>query len=148
MSAIVEALAARIESVDADARLSAENLLAAGEVTLSMWVSARGDEPTTDEREGFRLLALQRQGAKGEPAFNACRETCRELAYHYNLIAGDPAHPDSATRVSMMRFVARHLLLFVSGRMEQAQLGDFCCAARPVRENDASDTVVQAEGGG
>ncbi|HLF30169.1 MAG TPA: hypothetical protein VI566_03980, partial [Xanthomonadales bacterium] len=64
----------------------AAELLQLGEDILQHWVTARGMEPTRSEREGFRLLALHRQGAEGEPSFNACRETCRELVYHYNLL--------------------------------------------------------------
>ena len=107
--------------------------LQAGEDTLSHWAQARGFEPTNDQREGFRLLALHRQGAKGEPSFNACRETCRELAYHYNLITLEPDHPDTDKRLEMMRLVAMHLYLFVSGKMQVEGLGEFCCASRPLR---------------
>jgi len=64
----------------------AEALLRLGEETLEHWIVARDMEPVTDKREGFRLLALHRQGATGDPSFNACRETCRELVYHYNLL--------------------------------------------------------------
>jgi hypothetical protein len=64
----------------------ADRLLALTEEVLEHWITARGDVPTNDKREGFRLLALHRQGAKGDPSFNACRETCREVVYHYNLI--------------------------------------------------------------
>jgi hypothetical protein len=69
-----------------DAAAGANELLALSEEVLEHWVSAKGDTPTEDEREGFRLLALHRQGTKGDPSFNACRETCREIAYHFNLI--------------------------------------------------------------
>ena len=62
------------------ARENAAEYLALGEEILEHWVTARGMEPTQDEREGFRLLALHRQGADKLPSFNACRETCRELA--------------------------------------------------------------------
>ncbi len=111
----------------------ASDYLQAGEDTLCQWASARGLDPTTEEREGFRLLALHRQGAKGEPSFNACRETCRELAYHYNLITMEPDHPDTTQRLEMMRLVAMHLYLFVSGKMQVEGLGEFCCASRPLR---------------
>lgn len=107
--------------------------LQAGEDTLCHWAKGRGFEPTDDQREGFRLLALHRQGAKGEPSFNACRETCRELAYHYNLITQEPDHPDTNKRLEMMRLVAMHLYLFVSGKMQVEGLGEFCCASRPLR---------------
>ena len=52
-----------------------------GERVLERWLEARGETPTAARREGFRLLALHRQGARGDPSFNACRESCRELAY-------------------------------------------------------------------
>ena len=52
-------------------------LLGLAEESLEAWVHARGDAPTHEEREGFRLLALHHQGARGDPSFNACRETCR-----------------------------------------------------------------------
>jgi len=126
-----------------DARMgvndSAEELLAVGEEVLEQWVCARGSVPTRETREGFRLLALHRQGASGEPSFNACRETCRELVYHYNLITLDPEHADAARRVRMMALVANHLFLFVSGKMQVQGLGEFCCASRPLRRDATTD---------
>ena len=116
---------------------AADELLALGEGILEHWVTARGLVPTEEKREGFRLLALHRQGAAGEPSFNACRETCRELVYHYNLLTMDPQHEDSPRRLRMMALVANHLRLFVVGKMQVAGLGDFCCSSRPVREEAA-----------
>jgi hypothetical protein len=112
----------------------AAEYLALGEEILEHWVTARGKTPTDDEREGFRLLALHRQGADKDPSFNACRETCRELAYHYNLLTLEPEHEDAEQRARMMGLVANHLYLFISGKMETEKLGEFCCASRPVRE--------------
>jgi hypothetical protein len=112
----------------------AAEMLALGENVLEHWVVARGKQPTQDEREGFRLLALHRQGADKEPSFNACRETCRELAWHYNLLTLQPGHEDDRQRARMMALVANHLYLFVSGKMETEQLGEFCCASKPVRQ--------------
>ena len=77
-----------------DADAAAAMLLQASEEVLEHWVTARGDIPTKDKREGFRLLALHRQGAKGDPSFNACRETCREIVYHYNLVTMRDEHSD------------------------------------------------------
>lgn len=104
-----------------------------GEAGLCHWIAARGEAPTLDEREGFRLLALHRQGGKGEPSFNACREACRELVYHHNLIAMEPDHPEVRKRLAMAAPVATHLHLFIGGKMEVAQLGEFCCSSRPLR---------------
>ena len=112
----------------------AAEMLALGEEILEHWVRAKHKEPTREEREGFRLLALHRQGADKDPSFNACRETCRELAYHYNLLKLQPEHPDAQQRARMMALVANHLYLFISGKMESEQLGEFCCSSRPVRE--------------
>lgn len=120
------------EAVDDSGATSAEELLRLGEQTLEHWVIARGFEPTQQSREGFRLLALHRQGSTDEPSFNACRETCRELVYHYNLVTMQPEHEETAQRQKMMALVANHLFLFVSGRMETRQLGDFCCSSRPL----------------
>jgi len=78
-------------------------------------------------------LALHRQGTRDEPSFNACRETCRELVYHYNLVTLDPNHPDTANRIRMMALVANHLFLFISGKMQVEQLGEFCCSSKPQR---------------
>ena len=117
--------------------VAAAELLALGEGILEHWVAARGLEPTPEKREGFRLLALHRQGTTGDPSFNACRETCRELVYHYNLLTMDPRHEDNPRRLRMMALVANHLRLFVVGKMQVAGLGDFCCSARPVREEAA-----------
>ena len=120
-------------AAEPDPALAAE-YLAVGEQVLEAWVSARSMIPTQEKREGFRLLALHRQGADKLPSFNACRETCRELVYHYNLVSGEPDHPESGHWLRMMGLVANHLLLFVRGKMETEELGEFCCSSRPVRQ--------------
>lgn len=112
------------------------DLLRLGERVLEHWIEAHDKEPTDAEREGFRLLALHRQACKGDPSFNACRETCRELCYHHNLILSDPEHPELAKRLKLATLVAKHLLLFVSGKMQVANLGEFCCSSRPIRGAD------------
>ena len=125
------------------ATADAGEMLALGEEVLEHWIRAKGKQPTREEREGFRLLALHRQGADKDPSFNACRETCRELAFHFNLLTLEPDHPDSAQRARMMALVANHLYLFISGKMESGQLGEFCCSSRPLRERVDSGTQAQ-----
>jgi hypothetical protein len=135
MRALAE-IGARLEALQAAPgapAAAAAELLALGEEVLAHWIVARGQTPTAETREGFRLLALHRQGAAGEPSFNACRESCRELVYHYNLITGAPDRPETARRVALAAMVAMHLHLFVSGKMEVAGLGEFCCSSRPLR---------------
>ena len=128
-------IGSRLEALMAapPARGDAAELLSLGEQVLEHWVTARGKEPTREEREGFRLLALHRQGADKDPSFNACRETCRELAWHYNLLTLQPGHEEDAQRARMMALVANHLYLFISGKMETEELGEFCCASKPLR---------------
>lgn len=111
-------------------------LLEIGEVILERWLEAHGAKPTGKLSEGFRLLALHRQGARGDPTFNACRETCRELVYHRNLVRLDPAHTDAARRLRLGAMVAKHLALFVGGKLETAGLGEFCCSSRPLRQHE------------
>jgi hypothetical protein len=112
----------------------AAELVELGEAVLEHWAIAKGLAPTQETREGFRLLALHRQGCTDDPSFNACRETCRELAYQHNLVTSDPQHPASPQRRLMMVMVAKHLFLFVTGKLQVAALGDFCCASRPIRQ--------------
>ena len=121
-----------------DADTTAAELLRASEEVLEHWITARGDAPTSDEREGFRLLALHRQGTKGDPSFNACRETCREIAYHYNLVTMRDEDADITDRLCMLAMISKHLYLFVSGKMQVAELGEFCCSAKPIRSADAA----------
>jgi hypothetical protein len=110
-------------------------LLAAAEEVLELWIKARGEVPTGETSEGFRLLALHRQGARGVPSFNACRETCREIAYHYNLLG----ESQEKHRQVMMEMLVRHLELFVRGKLEVNGLGEFCCASRPLRQESAME---------
>ena len=117
----------------ADSQAAAEELLRASEEVIEHWVVARGEVPTEETREGFRLLALHRQGAKGDPSFNACRETCREVVYHYNLITMQSEHSDITDRLYMMGLVSKHLYLFISGKLQVAGLGEFCCSSKPIR---------------
>lgn len=112
-------------------------MLGLAEEVLEAWITARGETPTHEQREGFRLLALHHQGAVGVPSFNACRETCREIAYHYNLLTRD-ALEDAGQRLKMMGMLVRHLALFVGGKLQVEGLGDFCCASRPLRRDEAT----------
>jgi hypothetical protein len=124
-----------------DAQAAASELLALSEAVLEHWVVARDWEPTREKREGFRMLALHRQGAKGDPSFNACRETCREIAYHYNLVQMQPEHAETTNRLEMMRMITSHLYLFISGKMQVAELGEFCCSAKPIRTSTEFDRI-------
>ena len=110
-----------------------ERLLALAEEVLEHWVAARGGNPTGEQVEGFRLLALHRQGARGVPSFHACRETCREIAYHYNLLRLEPDAGLDEGRQRNMVMLTMHLALFVSGKMQIEGLGEFCCASRALR---------------
>jgi hypothetical protein len=123
----------------ADAQAAAQRLLALAEQVLEHWVLAHDGTPTDGLQEGFRLLALHRQGAKGLPSFNACRETCREIAYHVNLIAAEPDSASMARRQRMLALLVKHLLLFVAGKLQVEGLGEFCCASQPVR---AAQTIA------
>jgi hypothetical protein len=126
-------------SVD-DPFVAANELLAIGEEVLEHWVTAKGESPTQEQREGFRLLALHRQGTKNDPSFNACRETCRELAYYYNLIMLEPDAAASTDRTALMKMISNHLYLFISGKLQVAELGDFCCSSKPIRMADQDRT--------
>ena len=106
MRSLVELEAAfELPQATTDADSAASALLQASEEVLEHWITARGDVPTSDEREGFRLLALHRQGAKGDPSFNACRETCREIVYHYNLVAMRDVDSDITDRLCMLAMI-------------------------------------------
>ncbi len=138
----IEAALDRCEC-EADPTRAARELLALAEEILEQWIVARGEAPTESSREGFRLLTLHRQGAQNLPSFNACRETCREIAYHYNLIVGASSEAAGALarHQCMMTMLARHLYLFVSGKMQVEGLGDFCCASRPLRTEAAAPSL-------
>ena len=132
-------------TADPDLHAAADEILKVSEEVLEHWIVAKGDDPTYDTREGFRLLALHRQGAKGDPSFNACRETCREIAYHFNLVTLQPEHAETTDRLAMMKMISNHLYLFVSGKMQVAELGEFCCSSRPVRQATDVDTQLTKE---
>jgi hypothetical protein len=124
---------AEADSIAGTREAAAECLLALAEEVLEHWIAARGAQPTGEQVEGFRLLALHRQGARGVPSFNACRETCREIAYHYNLLRLEPDAGRDEARRRMLAMLTKHLVLFVSGKMQVEGLGEFCCASRPLR---------------
>ncbi len=120
-----------------------EQLLAAAECALEQWIKARAEVPTGETSEGFRLLALHRQGARGVPSFNACRETCREIAYHYNLLERVQEKDLFEHRQRMMALLVRHLELFVRGKLEVNGLGEFCCSSRPLRLESAPAKIPE-----
>jgi len=121
-------------ALPADPVAEAEAFLANGEAVLIAWLAAKGQQPTDETVEGFRLLALHRQGARGDATFNACRETCRELVYLRNVIAlYDDDAAERRHHLRLQAMVLRHLALFVGGKLVEAGLGDFCCSSRPLR---------------
>lgn len=141
VTARTDAIAAAPEAMlSEDADALAEELLSEAEAVLESWLAAHGQVPTTGTIEGFRLLALHRQGARGDPSFNACRETCREIVYHRNLIHLETGVAERARRVRLAAMVVRHLALFVGGKLETAGLGEFCCSSRPLRQTELSET--------
>jgi len=140
LAAIDEVAEMSSDALSVAAPALAARLLGLGEAILERWLEAHGREPTSEKVEGFRLLALHRQAARGAPSFNACRESCRELVYRYNHVVLDPAHPETADRLRLAAMVARHLALFIAGKLEVAGLGDFCCSSRPLRQADARST--------
>lgn len=130
-----------------DALAQAEANLLQGEAVLEAWLRSRGHEPTSETVEGFRLLALHRQGARGDASFNACRETCRELVYLRNVVALHDDDPDEAARaLRLQAMVLKHLALFVGGKLQEAGLGEFCCSARPLRAGDIPGPARTAAG--
>lgn len=124
-----------------DVAALADVQLAEAESVLETWLYAKGVEPGNETAEGFRLLALHRQAARGDPSFNACRETCREIVYLRNVIrayADDTAQARHHLRLQAM--VLRHLALFLGGKLMEAGLGEFCCSSRPLRASGAEPT--------
>ncbi len=129
---------AKIDAVSPDRGpdKAAADYLQLAENVLEIWLEAHDKPPTQDTKEGFRLLALHRQGAKGDGSFNACRETCRELCYRYNLVKQANHAPEKLAAAQQMTLLTRHLYLFISGKMQVSGLGDFCCASKPLRINE------------
>jgi hypothetical protein len=132
-------------SATPDAQAAVDELLRLSEEIVEHWIVAKGEIPGDEKREGFRLLGLHRQGARGDPSFNACRETCREIVYYYNLISMQPELVETTNRLAMMKMISKHLYLFISGKMQAAALGDFCCSSRPVRLTTDIDTKKAQE---
>jgi hypothetical protein len=114
------------------------DLVAFAEDRVSAWLLSRGKTPGDAEVEGFRLLGLHRQAAQGDASFNACRETCRELIYQTNMVKAAADDAEAARHVRLAIMVARHLALFINGKLEVAGLGEFCCSAKGIRSEDAA----------
>ncbi|MEX3007563.1 hypothetical protein [Hoeflea sp. TYP-13] len=140
-------LALSDEEIAANSIALATELLEIGESALERWLLAAGRQPADKPVEGFRLLGLHRQGAKGDPSFNACRETCRELIYLYNCVCLDETNEGAARNLRMAAMVARHLELFIDGKLENSGLGEFCCSSRPIRsaERPAEPDPIEQE---
>lgn len=116
-----------------------EHLLHRAEQVLEAWLAARGEAPGQATIEGFRLLALHRQGCKGAPSFNACRETCREIVFRRNMVShsGNDA-AETLKQLQLQAMVVMHLALFVGGKLAESGLGDFCCSSRPLHAAGAA----------
>lgn len=129
-----------------DVKAHTRALLRASESVLEDWLLAHGRAPTAGRVEGFRLLALHRQAAQGDPSFNACRESCRELVYQCNMARAATDTAECARRLRLAAAVATHLGLFIAGKLENARLGEFCCSSRGLRqspEGAAADAAMQ-----
>ncbi|MDE3123230.1 MAG: hypothetical protein KGK00_15750 [Paracoccaceae bacterium] len=137
-------IGAPTEALAASAPALADELLAMGEDVLDAWLIGKGQTPTAELSEGFRLLAQHRQAARGNPSFNACRETCRELVYHHNLIRLSPTGEDAPRNIRLGAMVLRHLALFVEGKLVADGLGDFCCSSRPIRQGEQAELKTEA----
>ena len=118
-----------------------DELLGIGETVLEAWLASKGEAGQgrqADIRpvEGFRLLGLHRAGARGDPSFNACRETCRELVFRTNCARLGDDENEVAKQLRLAAMVARHLLLFIDGKLENAGMGEFCCSSKSLRTRD------------
>lgn len=140
MDLFPEILPAIDTALDGEAQMpSPDTLLAMAEEVVVAWLAARGEAPDGETVEGFRLLALHRQGCRGTPSFNACRETCREIVFRRNVVVlGEAGSAAAARETRLMAMTVRHLALFVGGKLAEAGLGDFCCSSRPLREAGAA----------
>lgn len=132
------------EALETAEALAAEQLVLAGAI-LEAWITAHGGVPTTKKKEGFRLLALHRQAARGDPSFNACRESCREAVYRHNLVGATENGEGRLGALRLMTMVVRHLGLFISGKLEVAGLGEFCCASKPLRSGSPKASASQPQ---
>ena len=54
------------------------------------------------------------------------------LITHGIVITMDPSHRETERRLAMAALVAKHLFLFVTGKMQVDKLGEFCCSSRPL----------------
>jgi len=45
----------------------------------------------------------------------------------------------------MMKMISSHLYLFISGKMQVAELGEFCCSSRPIRQAADPDNTMTKE---
>ena len=132
-----DALAADVEPLVAA-------LLAAAGTVLEAWLRAHDKRPTQALLEGFHLLALHRQAARGAPGFNACRESCRELIFQCNMASDAADTAGRARRLRLAAMVATHLALFVAGKLEDAGLGEFCCSSRDLRQRGEAAGATEA----
>ena len=56
-----------------------------------------------------------------------------------------PDHAETPNRVEMMKMICNHLYLFISGKMQVAELGEFCCSSKPVRMSSDFDVESTKE---
>jgi hypothetical protein len=50
-----------------------------------------------------------------------------------------PEHAETTNRLEMMKMISNHLYLFISGKMQVAELGEFCCSSKPIRLTPETD---------
>jgi hypothetical protein len=82
--------------------------------TMGAYIEAVGEK--SPPASGADILATWQRLVKGDPAWNAIRDNCRELVYYRNCIAGGrtDALPPAPARMAVR--LVRHVYLYVRVR--------------------------------
>ena len=117
----------------------ADELVGIGETILEIWLAAHGKTPT--RADGRRASACWRFIARAPGAMRASTPAARPAAswsITAILFVSIPCIPTRRGGCASAAMVARHLALFIGGKLEVAGLGEFCCSSRPLRQHETN----------
>ena len=116
--------------------LAAAELVLLGEQVLEHLDRRQARDADLGAPRGLSIAGTAPARRQGRPrSFKAA--PARELVYHFNLATAAPADVETVRRVRLAALVAKHLCLFVAGKLETAASAR-SAAPKAVREGETT----------
>ncbi len=119
----------------------ADELLLIGETALESWVRSRGETPTEATVGGLPAAGAAPPGRARRAELQRLPRDLPRAGLSPQLRRRRDRCAETVRKLRLGAMVARHLVLFIDGKLETAGLGEFCCSSRAVRQHDAASAA-------